>query len=138
MNDRKLDELFRAAPREIDPPHDLWPAIARRIFDAGRPPWLTPAVLAAAGLLTFLAGFGAGTSWPRAGETHPSDRGDSPFLAAVRVQETGTAYVGAIMRLRHHPSAGASDSAAVTQGREVALTTLGAARRAVEGTQDAR
>jgi len=56
-----------ALPRSIDPPHDLWPGITRRLSRrisrrAARPRWQI-AVLAAAAALVLMAGSSALTLW---------------------------------------------------------------------------
>jgi len=52
-----------ALPRSIDPPHDLWPAITRRLSRrAARPRWQI-AALAAAAALVLMAGSSALTLW---------------------------------------------------------------------------
>jgi predicted anti-sigma-YlaC factor YlaD len=52
-----------ALPRSIDPPHDLWPAITRRLpRHRARPRWRVAALAAAAALL-LMAGSSAVTLW---------------------------------------------------------------------------
>ncbi len=123
MNDDRLNELFRHLPREIAPPHDPWPAVARRIRQP-RHRWVAPVRIAAAVAL-FAAGMIAGRLLPAvSGEAVD---GSSPFLAAVEVQHAGTAYVQALARL----SASNRSDPAIVQGREAARATFAAIERMV-------
>jgi hypothetical protein len=129
MNDNQLDQQFRNLQREATPPYDLWPGIARRMNRGGtRWQLLSPRGLAAAAAL-FVTGVLVGRNWP---EDRPGPAaGDTAFLAAVRVQETGTAYVGALAALDRVDRAGDGRAVMVAQGREAAQATISAALAAV-------
>ncbi len=127
MNDDQLEELFRHLPRDITPPRDPWPAVARRIRQPRRP-WAAPLRIAAV-LAIFLAGMVAGRLLSSRPDTERA--ADSPFLAAVEVQQAGTAYVQALRRL---DAADDHDDPAIAQGRESARATLAAAEQLVPTT----
>jgi len=79
----------------------------------------------AAALAIFGAGLAAGRLLPDHRAETPA--ASSPFLAAVEVQHTGSAYVQALARLDATP---ATDPA-IRQGREAARATLAAAEQLV-------
>lgn len=60
---RALAPAAAALSRSIDPPHDLWPAISRRLRRRGARPRWRLAALAAAAAIVLMAGSSALTLW---------------------------------------------------------------------------
>lgn len=134
--DRELEVRLARAPREAEPPRDLWPKVARAIAaepaaasesataDGARPRRLEPRLplQIAAALALFAGGVLVGQRWgephdveSRAAELAPG--GD--LAAAAEVQRTGSAYVSALSRLDE--STGRLER---EQGVDAALSTL--------------
>lgn len=135
MNDEELDRRFRALPREIAPPVGLWSAVATRLGEQeatrSESRWRAVAIRVAAGLVIFLSGATAG-AWMSAPSTEPL-HGDPPFLAAIRVQQAGSALVRATMELEATAALTPGSAATVAQGREVVHSTIELLSRRVAG-----
>ena len=140
MNDDELDELFHSLPREISPPGTTWPSVEGRI-KTRHSPWSSRlAVGIAAAMLFFVAGVGVGRATGGGGTNAAPDRAapretrtNDAFVAAIRVQETATAYLGALAALPGFEADSSQPGGAFEQGREVARGTLVIARRATAG-----
>jgi hypothetical protein len=136
-------EAFRRLPREASPSELLEERIvrnlrSRHLLAPRRAPWYRGGRLAAglaAALVLFLGGtvFGqwlAGRTSAEALSAARELRRVDAEVAAVRVQQTGSAYVAALASLhaqRKPGSTGARKDDALTQGWEAALVALQAA-----------
>jgi hypothetical protein len=136
-------EAFRALPREAAPNDLLEERVVRelrarsllrsrgtalaRAARAFRP--LQWASGLAAALFLFCGGI-AFDHWAAARPAPPAEeRPAAPELAALRVQQAGSAYVTALASLNAQSGPGAGRGDALLQGREAALTALRAAAR---------
>lgn len=134
MNDQELDRLLSAVPSTASPPHDPWPLISRRL----EPRRAVGRMLAAAAAV-ILFGAGVATGWAAASGSRDTPESvvafdASPtFLAATRVQSTGSAYVAAVSELASLRRAGGIDDLELTQGYEAALAAVEAVAGSVAG-----
>ncbi|HJU86745.1 MAG TPA: hypothetical protein VJ788_05200, partial [Gemmatimonadota bacterium] len=121
--DRELEGRLAHAPREAEPPRDLWPKVERAI--ASEPPARVertrrlPLQIAAA-LALFVGGVLVGQRWGRPSDAEmPQSLPEGPLAAAAEVQRAGSEYVSALSRLDE--SAGVAER---DQGVDAALSTL--------------
>ena len=131
MNDDQLDDALRLAPRTAAPPEPNWPALEARMRATADHPRRNVLTVAAALALFCLGGL-AGIAADRALEGRVDERADvtsasAAFLAATRIQSTGSAYlaaVGEMDALARGPAT--ADALAFHQGYEAALSVVAA------------
>lgn len=136
--DRELEARLARAPREAEPPRDLWPDVARAIAaepgTATEPPTVEPLwtgarerrrvarlpLQIAAAIALFAGGIVVGQRWGEPSRAEmPAPIPEGPLAVAAEVQRAGSAYVSALSRLDE--SAGALER---DQGIDAALSTL--------------
>jgi hypothetical protein len=119
-----LEKALGAAPREAQPPRDLWPAVESRIRRSVTGRWLR----AAAAIVLFGAGMVTGMTVDRDTTDGVASPDTTMLHRLAALQQAGSEYAAAVARLR---DPGTLNETLRAQGYEAALAVVSLTAREV-------